>query len=175
MYVLLVANVIFYLAAGFDQFLVLLLATAVSYVVACKMGKLHEKLEKQKQEEGLDRKQIKRMKANNKKQRKRILIWGLVLNIGILVVFKYTNFLLKTGYSILDLFGIGHGDDLFKLIMPLGISDSVLSDRCLQGESKGTEEFSEISALYFFLPKCRSGTDPALCRSWHTAVRRASF
>ena len=78
MYVLLVANVIFYLAAGFDQFLVLLLATAVSYVVACKMGKLHEKLEKQKQEEGLDRKQIKRMKANNKKQRKRILIWGLV-------------------------------------------------------------------------------------------------
>ena len=96
MYVLLVANVIFYLAAGFDQFLVLLLATAVSYVVACKMGKLHEKLEKQKQEEGLDRKQIKRMKANNKKQRKRILIWGLVLNIGILVVFKYTNFLLKT-------------------------------------------------------------------------------
>ena len=122
MYVLLVANVIFYLAAGFDQFLVLLLATAVSYVVACKMGKLHEKLEKQKQEEGLDRKQIKRMKANNKKQRKRILIWGLVLNIGILVVFKYTNFLLKTGYSILDLFGIGHGDDLFKLIMPLGIS-----------------------------------------------------
>ena len=30
MYVLLVANVIFYLAAGFDQFLVLLLATAVS-------------------------------------------------------------------------------------------------------------------------------------------------
>ena len=66
MYVLLVANVIFYLAAGFDQFLVLLLATAVSYVVACKMGKLHEKLEKQKQEEGLDRKQIKRMKANNK-------------------------------------------------------------------------------------------------------------
>lgn len=48
MYVLLVANVIFYLAAGFDQFLVLLLATAVSYVVACKMGKLHEKLEKQK-------------------------------------------------------------------------------------------------------------------------------
>ena len=34
MYVLLVANVIFYLAAGFDQFLVLLLATAVSYVVA---------------------------------------------------------------------------------------------------------------------------------------------
>lgn len=54
MYVLLVANVIFYLAAGFDQFLVLLLATAVSYVVACKMGKLHEKLEKQKQEEGLD-------------------------------------------------------------------------------------------------------------------------
>ena len=91
MYVLLVANVIFYLAAGFDQFLVLLLATAVSYVVACKMGKLHEKLEKQKQEEGLDRKQIKRIKANNKKQRKRILIWGLVLNIGILIVFKYTN------------------------------------------------------------------------------------
>lgn len=45
-----------------------------------------------------------------------------MLNIGILIVFKYTNFLLKTGYSILDLFGIGHGDDLFKLIMPLGIS-----------------------------------------------------
>ena len=40
MYVLLVANVIFYLAAGFDQFLVLLLATAVSYVVACKMGEI---------------------------------------------------------------------------------------------------------------------------------------
>ena len=162
MYVLLVANVIFYLAAGFDQFLVLLLATAVSYVVACKMGKLHEKLEKQKQEEGLDRKQIKRMKANNKKQRKRILIWGLVLNIGILVVFKYTNFLLKTGYSILDLFGIGHGDDLFKLIMPLGISFftfqilSYLID-VYKGKVKAQKNFLKYLLYISFFPQLIAG------------------
>ena len=165
MYVLLVANVIFYLAAGFDQFLVLLLATAVSYVVACKMGKLHEKLEKQKQEEGLDRKQIKRMKANNKKQRKRILIWGLVLNIGILVVFKYTNFLLKTGYSILDLFGIGHGDDLFKLIMPLGISFftfqilSYLID-VYKGKVKAQKNFLKYLLYISFFPSVVQGPIP---------------
>lgn len=53
MYVLLVANVIFYLAAGFDQFLVLLLATAVSYVVACKMGKLHENLKNRNRKKAL--------------------------------------------------------------------------------------------------------------------------
>ena len=165
MYVLLVANVIFYLAAGFDQFLVLLLATAVSYVVECKMGKLHEKLEKQKQEEGLDRKQIKRMKANNKKQRKRILIWGLVLNIGILVVFKYTNFLLKTGYSILDLFGIGHGDDLFKLIMPLGISFftfqilSYLID-VYKGKVKAQKNFLKYLLYISFFPSVVQGPIP---------------
>ena len=34
MYVLLVANILFYLAAGWDQFLVLLLAAAVSYAAA---------------------------------------------------------------------------------------------------------------------------------------------
>ena len=165
MYVLLVANVIFYLAAGFDQFLVLLLATAVSYVVACKMGKLHEKLEKQKQEEGLDRKQIKRMKANNKKQRKRILIWGLVLNIGILVVFKYTNFLLKTGYSILDLFGIGHGDDLFKLIMPLGISFftfQILSYliEVYKGKVKAQKNFLKYLLYISFFPSVVQGPIP---------------
>ena len=165
MYVLLVANVIFYLAAGFDQFLVLLLATAVSYVVACKMGKLHEKLEKQKQEEGLDRKQIKRIKANNKKQRKRILIWGLVLNIGILIVFKYTNFLLKTGYSILDLFGIGHGDDLFKLIMPLGISFftfqilSYLID-VYKGKVKAQKNFLKYLLYISFFPSVVQGPIP---------------
>lgn len=122
MYVLLGANLIFYLAAGWDQFLVLFLAVLVSYFTANKMGDLHEKFREQKKQEGLDRKQIKELKAKNKEERKHILMWALVLNIGILIVFKYTNFLLKTGYSILDMLGIGHGEQLFRLIMPLGIS-----------------------------------------------------
>ena len=122
MYVLLVANILFYLAAGWDQFLVLLLAVAVSYAAANKMGDLHAAFKEKKKQGDLDRKQIKQLKEENKQQRKRILIRGLSLNIGILIVFKYTNFLLGSAYSILDLLGIGHGTQLFRLIMPLGIS-----------------------------------------------------
>mgnify|MGYP002539672217 CR=1 FL=1 len=122
MYVLLVANILFYLAAGWDQFLVLLLAAAVSYAAANKMGDLHAAFKEKKKQGDLDRKQIKQLKEENKQQRKRILIRGLILNIGILIVFKYTNFLLGSAYSILDLLGIGHGTQLFRLIMPLGIS-----------------------------------------------------
>lgn len=50
-------------------------------------------LKNRNQEEGLDRKQIQADEGKQQKQRKRILIWGLVLNIGILVVFKYNELL----------------------------------------------------------------------------------
>lgn len=53
MYVLLVANVIFYLAAGFDQFLVLLLATAVSYVVASRWGNCMKNLKNRNRKKAL--------------------------------------------------------------------------------------------------------------------------
>lgn len=54
-------------------------------------------------------------------QRKKWLIAGLVLNLGVLGVYKYSNFLLRL---LLSIFGIAYSDSVpqLSLVVPLGIS-----------------------------------------------------
>ena len=81
--VLLITSVIFYVSYDFKYLLTLVLSIAVTYLGGYFGSKQEDEV-----------------KAN------RIYTWAFVLNLFILIVFKYTNFLLGNLNSILGLFGV---------------------------------------------------------------------
>ena len=60
--------------------------------------------------------------SSDAKTRRLWLICGLVLNLGVLVVFKYCNFFLENFYDFLALLGISVSKNFFNIILPIGLS-----------------------------------------------------
>ena len=58
----------------------------------------------------------------NKKQRKRLLILSLVVNLGILGFFKYYNFFTESFTDFMSLFGFEANPFLLNIVLPVGIS-----------------------------------------------------
>lgn len=118
--VLLVFSVIFYaINSGF-----LILCIATTTVTVFLAGKTIDKYniyfnEKKKT---LDKNERKVLKEETKKRKKLILIMTIIINIGLLVFFKYFNFLGGIIDGIFSVFGIHDVIPVFRFILPLGIS-----------------------------------------------------
>lgn len=121
-YVLLVANFVFYANAGWDNLIFLVSSIIVTYFVTLKMNNLQTESKEKISQGNFDRKEKKAIKEEYKKKQGRYLKIGLFTVIGILIVVKYTNFILGNVYTILDLFGFSNDRVMLKLIVPLGIS-----------------------------------------------------
>ena len=65
--VLLGANLFFYVWAGWDKFIFMFVSVVISYLAARAMAKLFDKLNQDMAAEGLDKKQIRAMKAATEK------------------------------------------------------------------------------------------------------------
>jgi alginate O-acetyltransferase complex protein AlgI len=63
-------------------------------------------------------KQIERTERHAKKW----LTAGIVLNVALLVYFKYMNFFIDSGYSVMSYFGVKDLPELSKVVLPVGIS-----------------------------------------------------
>ena len=55
-------------------------------------------------------------------RRKALLLLSVMVNLGMLIFFKYTNFLLEAGTDLLGLFGVVRDAPRLNIILPLGIS-----------------------------------------------------
>lgn len=120
---LLVASYVFYGYASI-RFIPYLLATTLTvYVATISMSNSHrqEKLQLAEGKETLDKDEKKAIKEKAKKYRKRVLIFTLLFNFGILFVLKYFNFFVETLNSIFHLDSAREIPRL-NLILPLGIS-----------------------------------------------------
>ena len=97
-YIVLVFSIVFYAYGGPDFVLILLASTTATYFLVKAMCKSE--------------------KAGVKK-------WlcgvAIVINLGLLVYFKYANFLVDNVNAILSLFHVG-GIDLAHIVLPIGIS-----------------------------------------------------
>jgi len=56
------------------------------------------------------------------RRRKLLLVVSLLVSLGLLAFFKYTNFLLDSGWSLLHCFGFEPSRTVLKIVLPLGIS-----------------------------------------------------
>ncbi len=61
-------------------------------------------------------------KAPGARLKQFIYLTGIIINIGLLVFYKYTNFLLEILFGILNIAGVENKAPLLSLVIPLGIS-----------------------------------------------------
>lgn len=95
-YVVLLFSIVFYAYGGPDFILILLGSTTATYFLVKAMVKAE-------------------------KGRKLLCAIAIVINLGLLVYFKYANFLVDNVNAILSLFHI-NGVNLSKIVLPIGIS-----------------------------------------------------
>lgn len=120
--VLLLANLIFYVSSGWDNLIFILSSIIITYFITLKIGRLHEEFAEKKNTGNLEKAEIKKLKEEYGKIRKKYLIIGLVLVLAFLVVVKYTNFILGNVYSILNLIGVKQDPMFVNMVVPMGIS-----------------------------------------------------
>lgn len=115
---------IFYLSFGWKSAIYVLITASTIYVATRWLQNITVRqkafLKENKAALSKDKKRV--YKNINKKKRKCIMISTVLLNIGILAVFKYFHFALAQVNSVLSVFGGQQINDIYKFIVPLGIS-----------------------------------------------------
>ena len=97
-YVILVFSIVFYAYGGPEFILILLGSTTATYFLVKAM-----------------------CKSKSEKKKKWLCAASITLNLGLLVWFKYANFLVDNINAIISLFH-GNGIQLAKIVLPIGIS-----------------------------------------------------
>lgn len=99
---LLAASYYFYMGWNAQYALLILLSTVTTYLCAVLMGEKDD--------------------GRHKRGRRRILAVGLVVNLAILVFFKYFYFLYDTADAVMAVFGVRMTAPKLDLLLPVGIS-----------------------------------------------------
>ena len=110
--VLLVSSYIFYFLSSKYLIVFILLSTLSIYLSGILIGKQDDLLASCE-----DKEKKKELKIKVKKRKKLILTLGILFNVGILLVLKYSNFFITTVNSI-----VKSNIPLVKFLLPLGIS-----------------------------------------------------
>ena len=121
---LLAASYLFYFAANPVYLFYISATTVLTYAAArlIERNLVRQRIYLQEHKEELGREEKKEYKNGQKVIRRRWLILGLILVLGILAVSKYTNFLISNLNSVLNIFGQTWQISFVNLILPLGIS-----------------------------------------------------
>nr|MBQ8252887.1 MBOAT family protein [Lachnospiraceae bacterium] len=120
--VLLGANLVFYISAGWVELLLLTGTVTGSFFAAKAIGIYNDRLAELKKIP-ISEKEIKKQKKEYYSKKKKYVLWvGLGLVIGILVVVKYTNFVLGSFNSVFGVMNSGHRFSMLSMVVPLGIS-----------------------------------------------------
>lgn len=120
---LLVGSYVFYAFSGLENFIFIMFTTVSAYVISRLLGRALRRENEYVEEnrERLSKEERKAYRARAKKKRFHILLWGLLLNFGVLAVLKYTAFALNNVNALLGLFG-GTPVTVPSLLLPMGIS-----------------------------------------------------
>lgn len=119
-WVLLIANLLFYVLAGFEYLPFLVITLLASFFVGKYIGKAHKETEASLKNCSTSEEK-KQVRHRGKAKAKRILQVGLLIALGLLAICKYTNFVVRNINNVLGLFS-GLKIELFNIILPLGIS-----------------------------------------------------
>lgn len=121
---LLVASYVFYWCANPQYLLYILSTTATVYVAALQIqaNATRQKAYLKAHKEELSREEKQQYKAAQKQKRLRWLVVCLLINLGILAVVKYTNFMIANLNGIFHALGQGEPLSFWNLALPMGIS-----------------------------------------------------
>lgn len=122
--VLLCASMFFYLCCGINNSIYVLITSITVYCATCWMQNINDKQKVflRQNKEILSKEEKSRIKTNNKKKKRWIMLGALMINLGLLCVFKYLHFIVEQLNYVASAFKLGYLDNSFSLIVPLGIS-----------------------------------------------------
>ncbi len=122
--VLLMASCAFYLSYGAQYILYVLFTSVTVYFAALYMQGITDRQRAWLKSEGrtLEKEEKNRVKAQNKKLKKRAMLAALLANLLVLCVFKYAHFAIEQLNAVLRFLRVQPIEDRLRLIAPLGIS-----------------------------------------------------
>ena len=160
---LLVASYFFYAFSGLWNFAFIIFTTISCFFVArfLERRKAREDDYVAKNKDTLDKEQRKAYRAKEKKKRFLLLVFGLLLNFGMLAILKYTEFALSNLNSIMGLFS----DFRLKvpdLILPLGISFFVFQSTgylidVYRSKTYAEKNIAKLALFVSFFPQLAQG------------------
>ena len=120
---LLGASYFFYAFSGIWNFAFIFAVTISCYIIARVMARMRAREDDtvEKNRDTWEKEERKAYRAKQKKRRLRVLVLGIVINIGILAVVKYTAFVLTNVNSVLSSFSL-NTLTIPSIILPMGIS-----------------------------------------------------
>jgi alginate O-acetyltransferase complex protein AlgI len=100
--------------------------------------------------------------TDDETKRKRILGFRIVLNLGILGVFKYANFFLDSGAGVLRLAGVDVSNPALRIILPIAISYMTFEEIAYamdvyRREIRATHNLVHYAVFVAFFPKLVAG------------------
>lgn len=120
--VLLLASMVFYIAAGAGSLVYMLATSAAVYAAALYMQRVADAQKAYLKANKLSREEKAALRAKNRRKRKGALLGALLVSLGLLCFFKYYHFALDQ-LNVLSRFLGGAGvTSRLNLIVPLGIS-----------------------------------------------------
>lgn len=121
---LLAASFFFYFCASPVYCAYIAVTIVTTWAAGCMIGAARRKRDAYLQENGenLGKEGKKAYKAQVKRRTWRFTLACLLLNLGILAVVKYTNFVIANVNAVIDALGNGSPIRFFNIILPLGIS-----------------------------------------------------
>ena len=161
--VLLLASLVFYSLAGARTFLWLILTILTTYGAVRWIEAMDDQLKKRQAEELKEAShEIKKAeKARTKKKKRHVAALFIIVNIGILALLKYGNFLIDNANYVLGLFGISPVNRL-GLAAPLGISYYTLQSigyvlDVYKGKCKPEHNILKTALFVCFFPQMTQG------------------
>lgn len=121
---LLVFSYIFYFLAD-PKYVLYIAATTISiYWLGCKIDALYERqsIYLKDHKETLSKEEKKSYKSSIRQKQWKVLLLGLLINLGILAIVKYTNFTIANMNAALRLFGSEKELRFWNVVLPMGIS-----------------------------------------------------
>ena len=101
-------------------------------------------------------------KTNNKKKQKTLLLISLIMNLGVLAFFKYSNFAIENLNLLLNHFGIQVLAEIPNIVLPVGISFYTFQSLSYtidlyRNHSKAYRKFTPFAAYVALFPQLIAG------------------
>lgn len=159
--VLLFSSYIFYFSNSTYLIICLIFTTISIYFVSLKMDKIDE-INKKRIKEIDDKEKKKELKSIAKKRKKKVLAIGIIINLAILAVLKYSGFIGENVNSLLKILHISVNIPIKEFILPLGISYYTLQAisymvDVYRGTVKADKNLGRVALYLSFFPQLVQG------------------
>lgn len=158
--VLLAAGYLFFFSFSRMLCLYLLGVTAVLYVAGIAIEKCQQDFNEQKK--GQERNAVKELKKVVTKQKKHILLCGLLILLGVLLCVKYYNFFAGNINGLLAFFSLSGRLPQLRILQPIGISFYTLQGigylvDVYEGKIEAEHHFGRLALFMAFFPQIMEG------------------